>query len=84
MIVGVVLASVLAAVLGYWLNTKRAFRCAQDGCSGTMHQLNSQELDAYLDDTADSSPVPNDTVFVPAVPDVLVCDSCGEYMERRG
>lgn len=82
--VGVILAVLLASVVGYWLNTKRAFRCAQGGCSGTMEPLNQQELDDYLEDTANSNPIPGDTVFVPAVPDVWACDSCGEYVERRG
>lgn len=82
--VGVILASVLVAVVGFWLNSKRAFRCAQDGCSGTMAPLNQQELDDYLEDTADTNPIPGDTVFVPAVPDVWSCDSCGDYVERRG
>lgn len=84
MIVGLVMAAILICVVGFMLNSKKAFRCAQDGCGGTMAPLNQQELDDYLEDTAESNPIPGDTVFVPAVPDVWSCDSCGECVERRG
>jgi hypothetical protein len=73
----------LVAVVGLFLGSTRAFRCGASGCSGTMRRLGSQELDAYLEESA-NSPTPDDFVIVPPVPEVLVCDSCGEYVERRG
>jgi hypothetical protein len=75
--------SLLVAVVGLLLGSARAFRCGANGCSGTMHRLGSHELDAYLEESANSQ-TPDDSVIVPPVPEVLVCDSCGEYIERRG
>lgn len=83
MIVGVVLAAILICVVGLVLNSKKAFRCAQAGCAGTMEPLGHHELDDYLEDAANPT-TPDDTTFMPAVPDVLMCDTCGECVERRG
>jgi hypothetical protein len=81
---GVVMAAVLICVVGFMLNCKKAFRCLQGGCSGTMEPLGPRELDDYLEDAANPSTTPDDTTFMPAVPDVLMCDTCGECIERRG
>ena len=77
----IMLGLMLAFFAAVWLLITHAdMRCEKPGCFGKMERLGTVELDEYLDS---ASPLPDDTVMVPMVPDVYRCVECGHVVEIR-